>query len=84
MSAVFFVIVAVHADGGNDFSNTLLRVQAEEPADRIIFVKTTPWISHCRKEIVQTQHSVNITPKGEINYVIRQQNSLSRCIQRQI
>ena len=42
MSAVFFVIVAVHADGGNDFSNTLLRVQAEEPADRIIFVKTTP------------------------------------------
>mgnify|MGYP007100825046 CR=1 FL=1 len=36
MSAVFFVIVAVHADGGNDFSNTLLRVQAEEPADRII------------------------------------------------
>ena len=28
MSAVFFVIVAVHADGGNDFSNTLLRVQA--------------------------------------------------------
>jgi len=38
----FFVIVAVHADGGNDFSNTLLRVQAEEPADRIIFVKTTP------------------------------------------
>lgn len=34
----FFVIVAVHADGGNDFSNTLLRVQAEEPADRIIFV----------------------------------------------
>ena len=42
MSAVFFVIVAVHADGGNDFSNTLLRVQAEEPAGRIIFVKTTP------------------------------------------
>ena len=39
MSAVFFVIVAVHADGGNDFSNMLLRVQAEEPADRIIFVK---------------------------------------------
>ena len=39
MSAVFFVIVAVHADGGNDFSNTLLRVQAEEPADRIILVK---------------------------------------------
>ena len=38
MSAVFFVIVAVHADGGNDFSNTLLRVQAEEPAGRIIFV----------------------------------------------
>ena len=38
----FFVIVAGHADGGNDFSNTLLRVQAEEPADRIIFVKTTP------------------------------------------
>lgn len=34
----FFVIVAVHTDGGNDFSNTLLRVQAEEPADRIIFV----------------------------------------------
>lgn len=42
MSAVFFVIVAGRADGGNDFSNTLLRVQAEEPADRIIFVKTTP------------------------------------------
>ena len=42
MSAVFFIIVAVHADGGNDFSNTLLRVQAEKPADRIIFVKTTP------------------------------------------
>ena len=42
MSAVFFIIAAVHADGGNDFSNTLLRVQAEEPADRIIFVKTTP------------------------------------------
>ena len=42
MSADYFVIVAVHADGGNDFSNTLLRVQAEEPADRIIFVKTTP------------------------------------------
>ena len=41
MSAVFFVIVAVHADGGNDFSNTLLRVQAEEPADRIIFANTT-------------------------------------------
>ena len=39
MSAVFFVIVAVHTDGGNDFSNTLLRVQAEEPADRIILVK---------------------------------------------
>jgi hypothetical protein len=38
----FFVIVAGRADGGNDFSNTLLRVQAEEPADRIIFVKTTP------------------------------------------
>ena len=38
MSAVFFIIVAVHADGGNDFSNTLLRVQAEEPAGRIIFV----------------------------------------------
>lgn len=38
MSAVFFIIVAVYADGGNDFSNTLLRVQAEEPADRIIFV----------------------------------------------
>ena len=38
----FFVIVAGCADGGNDFSNTLLRVQAEEPADRIIFVKTTP------------------------------------------
>lgn len=34
----FFVIVAGRADGGNDFSNTLLRVQAEEPADRIIFV----------------------------------------------
>ena len=28
----------MHADGGNDFSNTLLRVQAEEPAGRIIFV----------------------------------------------
>ena len=41
MSAVFFVIFAVHADGGNDFSNTLLRVQAEEPADRIIFANTT-------------------------------------------
>ena len=39
MSAVFSFIVAVHADGGNDFSNTLLRVQAEEPAGRIIFVK---------------------------------------------
>lgn len=39
MSAVFFVIVAVHADGGNDFSNTLLRVRAEEPAGRIILVK---------------------------------------------
>ena len=38
----FFVIVTGHADCGNDFSNTLLRVQAEEPADRIIFVKTTP------------------------------------------
>ena len=37
MSAVFFVIVAVHADGGNDFSNTLLRV----PAGRIIFANTT-------------------------------------------
>lgn len=36
----FFVIVtAGYADCGNDFSNTLLRVQAEEPADRIIFVK---------------------------------------------
>ena len=38
MSAVFFVIVAVHADGGNDFSNTLLRVQTEEPVGRIVFV----------------------------------------------
>ena len=34
----FFVIVVGRADGGNDFSNTLLRVQAEEPAGRIIFV----------------------------------------------
>ena len=42
MFFLLFVIVAVHADGGNDFSNTLLRVQAEEPAGRIIFVKTTP------------------------------------------
>jgi len=38
MSAVFFVIVAVHADGGNDFSNTLWSAQAKEPAGRIIFV----------------------------------------------
>ena len=34
----FFVIVTGHADCGNDFSNTFLCVQAEEPADRIIFV----------------------------------------------
>ena len=34
----FFVIVTGYADCGNDFSNTFLRVQAEEPADRIIFV----------------------------------------------
>lgn len=90
MSAVFFVIVAAHADGGNDFSNTLLRVQAEEPADRSfcksnIFIQAeilpVDWISYSRSEIVQTQHSVNITPKGGSNYVIRQQNSLSRCIQ---
>ena len=38
MSAVFFVIVAVHADGGNDFLNTFRSVQTDEPAGRIIFV----------------------------------------------
>mgnify|MGYP000682995062 CR=1 FL=1 len=60
----FFVIVAGRADGGNDFSNTLWSAQAKEPAGRIIFCKSNifiqaeilpvAWISHCRKEIVQT------------------------------